>query len=267
MRLIILLFFINILPLLAETSRNPEGVFVEQKLGQKAQLDLVFLNEQGNKVTIRELVQDKVVIIAPSYYECPRLCTLVYNGLRKVIENTKDIIPGKDYKIISLSFSPEDDYKKAHKKGEAYRNSFKNHIFNQEDWIFLVIDPFPENQNNAKILLESLGYHYKQDGKDFSHPASIIFLTKEGIISKYLYGIEFLPRDFRFAIIEASEGKVGTPIDTIIMSCFRYDSIQGKYAPFAWGFIRLGGILILVFILGMITILIFFDKKFKIHKI
>lgn len=129
-----------------------------------------------------------------------------------------------------------------------------------------MIDNTPQNQNNAKKFLDSLGYHYKQDGKDFSHPASIIFLTKEGTISKYLYGVEFYPRDFRFAIIEASEGKIGTAIDSIIMSCFRYDSIQGKYAPFAWGFIRLGGIMILVFILGMITILIFFDKKHKFYK-
>lgn len=245
----------------AETSRQPEGVYIEQKLGQNAKLDLIFINEQGKQVKLKELFKDKPVIIAPSYYECPRLCTLVYNGLRKVIEKEENLKPGRDYKIISISFNPEDDYKKASQKGEAYRKSFKNHKLEKDDWIFLVIDNSIENQNNAKIFLDSLGYYHKKDKESFSHPAAIIFLTKEGKISKYLYGIEFLPRDFRFAIIEASEGRIGTPIDTILMSCFRYDSVQGKYAPFVWGFIRLGSFFILVLVLGIIGILIFLERR------
>lgn len=224
---------------------------------------MIFINEEGKHVKLKDLFQDKPIILAPSYYECPRLCTLVYNGLRKVIEKVENPKIGRDYKIVSISFNPEDDYKKASQKGEAYRKSFKNHKLEKDDWTFLVIDNSTENQNNAKNLLNSMGYYYKKDKESYSHPAAIIFLTKEGKISKYLYGIEFLPRDFRFAIIEASEGRIGTPIDTILMSCFRYDSIQGKYAPFVWGFIRLGSIVILILVLGIIGILIFSERKNK----
>ncbi|MFN3604546.1 MAG: hypothetical protein ACK4UJ_07530 [Leptonema sp. (in: bacteria)] len=263
---IILLFVLLSHKIIAETSRQPEGVFIEQKLGHFALLDLIFLDEDGNRVTMKQFFQDKPIIIAPSYYECPRLCTLVYNGLRKVIEDTEGLVPGRDYKIISISFNPDDDYKKASQKGEAYRNSFKSFKLKKSDWIFLVIENTEANANNAKFFLESLGYYYKKDKNEYSHPAAIIFLTKEGKISKYLYGIQFLARDFRFAIIEASEGKIGTPVDTLLMSCFRYDSIQGRYAPYAWGFIRIGGIFILIFVLGIIGILFFLERRKKAVK-
>jgi protein SCO1/2 len=260
-KILIILGFLLSFTIFAETSRNPEGVYVEQKLNQSIDLNLVFLDEDGNQVSLKDFFQDKPVVIAPAYYECPRLCTLVYNGLKDVVENVDTIQPGKDYRIISVSFNPEDTPILAKEKAENYRKNLKKYSLSNKDWVFLVADP--QHPENPQKLLNSMGYYYKKDGEDYSHPAAIIFLTSKGIISKYLYGIEFLTRDFRFALIEASQGKIGTPIDTVLLTCFRYDSIQGKYAPFAWGFMRLGGILILVLILGLLAILIFLEKRSK----
>jgi len=260
-RWFVFLLFFSFGIIYAETSRNPEGVYIKQNLEQTIDLNLSFLDENGRKVQLKEFFKDKPIIIAPAYYECPRLCTLVYNGLKNAIESAKFIEPGKDYKIISLSFNPEDTPALAKEKAENYRKNLKNYTITDQDWIFLVADP--QNPENPKKLLNQMGYFYKKDGRDFSHPAAIIFLTPEGKISKYLYGIEFQSRDFRFALIEASQGKIGTPVDAVLLTCFRYDSIQGKYAPFAWGFMRLGGMVILVFILGLISILIFLERKSK----
>ncbi len=245
----------------SETTKQPEGVYIQQKLGEKIDLDLIFLDEDGNIRKLSDFFNDKPVIIAPSYYECPRLCTLVYNGLRDVMDTTKNMIPGKDYIVLSISFHPEDSIILAKEKAENYRKSFKNYSVSSQAWIFLVAHK--QYKENPTKLFNKIGYYYKKDGEDYSHPAGIIFLTPDGRVSKYLYGIEFLSRDFRFAIIESSNGKIGTPIDAVLLTCFRYDSIQGKYAPFAWGFMRLGGILILGFILGLISILIFLEKKSK----
>ncbi len=260
---ILFLLIVNMnltIPLFSETERTPEGVYIEQRLNQKIEPDLIFLNEEGERVSLKQYFNNKPVIIAPAYFECPRLCTLIYNGLVEVIQSSK-LYPGKDYIIISISFNPEEEYTLAKEKAINYRKQLEHVPIGKDDWIFLVADPaYPEN---PKILLNALGYYYKKDGADYSHPAAIIFLTPEGKISKYLYGIEFLSRDFRFALVDASQGKIGTPVDTILMTCFRYDSLQGKYAPFAWGFMRLGGIFILILILSLITILIFLEKKSK----
>lgn len=259
---LLLIFIMNYnISLYSETERTPQGVYIEQKLNQSIDLSLTFLNEEGKPVTLGEYFNNKPVIIAPAYFECPRLCTLIYNGLLDVMETTKFLKPGKDYIILSISFNPSEKPELAKEKAMNYRKQFKNFEIQNADWVFLVAHPeYPEN---PKILLNSMGYNYKKDGNDFSHPAAIIFLTPDGRVSKYLYGIEFLSRDFRFALMEASEGRIGTPVDAILMKCFRYDSIQGKYAPFAWGFMRLGGILILILILSLVSILIFLEKKSK----
>lgn len=246
-------------PIHSEVERSPTGVYIEQKLNQKINLNLSFLDEDGRHVRLKDYFNEKPVIIAPAYYECPRLCTLIYNGLIDVIQSTKTLIPGKDYLILSISFNPKERPKLAKEKALNYRKQLEDLKVRENDWVFLVADP--ESPENPQILLNSMGYYYKKDGDDYSHPAGIIFLTPDGKISKYLYGIEFLSRDFRFALIEASMGKIGTPVDTILMTCFRYDSVQGKYAPFAWGFMRLGGILILIILIGFITFLIFLEKK------
>ncbi|GIX43030.1 MAG: hypothetical protein KatS3mg129_2763 [Leptospiraceae bacterium] len=120
--IILLLYSVSIS---GETSRNPEDVYIEQKLDQLIDLNLTFLDEEGKKVQLKDFFKDKPVIIAPAYYECPRLCTLVYNGLKKAIENTKYIEPGKDYKIISLSFNPEDTQELAKEKAENYRKNIE----------------------------------------------------------------------------------------------------------------------------------------------
>lgn len=250
----LVLLFVSMLPLTAETSREPEGVGVDQKPGETLPLDLMFKNEAGESVPLRSFFANgKPVLIAPSYFECVRLCTYIYNGIGKAVKATPNLLPGRDYTIISLSINPADNPMMAKMKGENYREALKEGggpDLKSDAWTFLT-----GSEENIKAITDAVGFRYKKDGKDFSHPAALVLVTPDGKISRYLFGIEFEPRDYRLALVEASDGEIGGIVDAVMLSCFRYDPIEGKYSPFAWGFMRIGGVATLALLLGTFFIL------------
>jgi protein SCO1/2 len=241
-------------PLAAETSREPEGVGVDQKLGEMLPLDLMFKNEEGKLVPLRSFFKKgRPVLIAPSYFECVRLCTYLYNGIGKAIKATPSLLPGRDYTIISLSINPEDTPVMAKMKGENYREALLEAggpDLQSEAWSFVT-----GSEENIRAVTEAIGFRYKKDGRDFSHPAAIVIVTPEGKVSRYLFGIEFEPRDYRLALIDASDGEIGSIVDAAVLSCFRYDPVEGKYTPFAWGFMRIGGLATLGLLLAIFLVL------------
>lgn len=239
----------------AEPTRDPEGVGIDQKPGQTVALDTVFTNEQGQQVTLQSFFQDhrKPVVLVPSYFECPRLCTLIYNGVRDVMKESidKGLVPGEDYTVLAISFNPKDNPTLARVKGRNYRETIKNAEVTPEGWHFLVSD-----QKNIDKLMDSIGYQFKPDGeKDFSHPAAIILVSPDGTISRYMFGIEFKESDYRLSLIEASAGKIGSPVDAVLLMCFRYDEQSGQYTPYAWGFMKLGSAATVVFLIGLFIFL------------
>lgn len=240
--------------LFAETSRQPEGVGVEQKLGEPLPLDLTFKDEAGRVVPLRSFFSaGKPVLIAPSYFECIRLCTYIYNGIGKAIKATPNLLPGRDYTVLSLSINPADTPVMARMKGDNYREALAQGggpKLEPAAWQFIT-----GSEENIKAVTDAMGFRYKKDGKDFSHPAALVLVTPEGRISRYLFGIEFEPRDYRLALVEASDGEIGGVVDAVLLSCFRYDPIEGKYSPFAWGFMRIGGLATLALLFGAFLIL------------
>lgn len=239
----------------SEPTRSPEGVGIDQKLGQTIALDSIFTNESGQQVPIRSFFKDsrKPVIIVPSYFECPRLCTLVYNGVRDVMNESieKGAIPGEDYTVLAVSFNPKDNPTLARVKGRNYRETVKGTELTADGWHFLVSD-----KKNIESLMKSIGYNYKPDGeKDFSHPAAIVVVAPDGTISRYLFGIEFQESDYRLSLVEASSGKIGSPVDAVLLMCFRYDEQSGKYTPYAWGFMKLGSFATVFFLVVLVLFL------------
>lgn len=244
----------------SEKTRTPPGVGVDERAGERLPLDLEFKDEDGSSVTLGSFLKNdrNPVILVPGYYNCPRLCSLVFNGVRDGVAATHsgNLEPGKDYTILSVSFNPRETPDLARAKGDNYRASINGYPIAREGWRFLTGD-----QPAIDALMSAIGYNYRQDGEDYSHAAAFAVLAPDGTISRYLYGIQHRPYDFRLALVEAAEGRIGQPFDKVLLYCFRYDPQTGQYAPYAWAFLRLGGALTFVTLVGLIIFLWFSGRR------
>ena len=243
-------FFLPIFLLMAESKRRPEGLEVKEMLGKNLSKESVLINERGEKVFLNTFFQDsKPIVFIPSYYSCIRLCSFIFQGVQRVADKValSGMKLGKDYKIISLSFNPKDTYQLASKKGKEIRSRFINVNVKEKNWEFLT-----GNEKVVRSLLNSIGYYYRWDGddkKDISHSAVIMMLSPKGKVVRYLYGIQFIEKDFRLALVEASKGKIGSAFEKVLLYCFRFDALKGKYVPYVWAFVRIGGVVTMLFLL------------------
>ena len=223
-----------------------DDIGVDEKLGDQIPLDLKFANSNGDSVSIGELIESgKPVLLNPLYYECPILCSLVLDGVFSTI-NELVWTPGKDYTIISFSIDPEEGPELAAEYKERYINAL-NRPGSEEGWHFLT-----GSEENIKALTNSIGFKYKYEETtgEFIHLASVMMLSPEGIISRYLYGANFREFDFRNGLYEAADGKIGSMTDRILLYCFTYDPSSQSYVPVAMNIMKLGG-LATVIILGI----------------
>lgn len=244
----------------AVTSQLPselDGVSVRQKLGQSIQLERVFQDHTGKFRPLRDFFQDgRPVILTLNYYNCPMLCTMQLNGLVVGLKNMDPSLLAQA-RVVTVSINPKETAELAMKKRAAYLKSLAPQKI---DWTFMVGREI-DIRNLAKSL--GFGYKYVPRNKQYAHPAVIFVLTPKGKISKYLnlsafrQTTAYKPSDIKFALMEASQGKIGSYLDQLIMSCFIFDDSTGKYTAFAFGIVRLGGVLtmiILAFFLAMMWI-------------
>jgi protein SCO1/2 len=217
----------------------------EQKLGSQVPLDATFLNEHGNPLRLGDLVSTRPVVLVLAYYRCPQLCTLVLNGL---FDGLKEVRLGGDYDVIVISFDPREMPELAAAKKAHYVDHY-GRPGAEKGWHFLTGE-------KAEIdrLAAAIGFHYAYDAAHdrFNHPSGVTVLTARGNVSRYLFGIRFLPRDLKFALMEASDGKVGSVVDQLLMFCFHYDRETGKYAFAVINAVRAGGILTVLAISGVL---------------
>jgi protein SCO1/2 len=199
-------------------------VGIDQKLNGSVPLDLAFRDEHGNSVELAQLFAGKPVILTLVYYNCPMLCTQVLNALDRSME-TMPLEIGKDFNVVTVSIDPTDRPVMADAKHAMYAGMY-GRPGAQYGWHFLVGD-----EPQIKQLADAVGfrYAYDPDSKQYAHASTIIVLTPEGRISRYLYGIQYPHRDLRLALVEASEGKIGSPVDSILLFCYHYDPHTGKY--------------------------------------
>ena len=236
-----------VIALSAEPSLPPQlqGIGIEEKLGRQIDLDLEFTNERGYPVALRSFFQkDKPVLLNLVYYACPMLCNLVLNGQTQVLREVP-WTPGNEFEIVTISIDPSETFDLANRKKQMYLESYGKPA---PGWHFLT-----DYRGNAKKLANQVGFQYRWDerSQQFAHAAAITFLTPEGKVSRYLYGIRFKARDVRLALTEASESKLGITIDKVLLFCFHYDPAARSYVLFARNVMRGGGLLT-IFILGAI---------------
>lgn len=219
-----------------------EAVTVEERLGETLPLDLDLVDDQGRAVKLGDYFgKGRPVILNLGYYGCPMLCGLVLNGLTKGLKNMP-FQPGREYDVVSVTIDPKEDTALAKDKRESVLDEL-GPVKGGQGWYF-----HTAAEADIKKLAEATGFGYRWDEatKQWAHAAVIILISPEGKISRYLYGIEFPPGDLRLGLLEASEGKVGSTVDRILLFCFHYDSEAKGYVLFARNMMKLGGALTLV---------------------
>lgn len=238
----------------AEEKLPPElaGVDVTEKLGTAIDLDLQFVNESGHERPLRDYFgKGKPVILNLVYYQCPMLCNLVLNGQVSVLRELA-WTAGKEFDIVTISIDPTENWGLATRKKQYYLETYGKPEAST-GWHFLA-----DYQGNVKKLASQIGFSYRWDDRtqQFAHAAALMVLTPDGRVSRYLYGIKHKPRDVRLALAEASEGKLGSLGDKILMFCFHYDPAARSYVPFARNIMRAGGVLTMLLV-GLALLVLF----------
>ncbi len=222
---------------------------VDERLGAYIDLDLEFTDHDGNKVKLQDYFDgEQPVLLTMNYYRCPVLCNVQLNGLTEGLREMQ-WAPGDGYRVVTVSIDPREDVELASKKRASHLAAMDRG--EDVDWSFLTGDAA-----NIRFLSAELGIHYAYDKEQdqYAHPPTVVFVSPDGKISRYLYGLIYNPQDLKFAVMEAAEGRVGSTMDKIILSCFHYDPSLGTYAPFAMGIMRLGG----GFVLLVVGVALFF---------
>ena len=223
-----------------------EEVGVDEKLGETIPLDLEFINSDGQTVRIGDLIEEgKPVLLNPLYYECPIICSLVLDAVFKVVKELA-WSPGREYTIISFSIDPEETPEQAAASKEQYLTDL-NRPGAEDGWHFLT-----GSKESIAALTDAIGFRFKYDERtgEYIHLASIMMLSPEGVITRYLYGASFREFDLRNALFESADGTIGSTLDRVLFYCFTYDPSSQSYVPVAMNIMKLGG-LATVIILGI----------------
>ena len=236
----------------AEVTLPPllQKVGFDQKLDSQVPLDLRFVDETGKPVALGDYFSGKPVILVLAYYRCPMLCTLVLNGLvRGLVDVPFDA--GDDFQVVVASIDSRETPQLAAEKKRTYVDRYGRDGA-AAGWHFLT-----GQQSSIDALAEGVGFRYAYDASrdEFAHASGIMVLTPQGKISRYFYDVKFPPRDLRLGLVEASESKIGSPIDQILLFCFHYDPSEGKYGATIMSLVRVGGVLTMLAVAGLLIFL------------
>lgn len=246
----VLLFFMTGPYSFAEDPSPKKEIGFDEKIGESIPLDLKFLDEHGQTVTLKQLF-DKPVLFCLVYYRCPGLCSPLLKGIADVVDHM-DLVPDKDFKIVTISFDPKETYITASEKKNNYLASMKKQM-PDDAWRFLVGDSASVAQ-----ITDAAGFRYLPQGNDFMHGAAIMAVSPQGKIARYLYGTEFQPLDVKLALIEASEGRTGPTISKLMKLCYSYDPDAKQYVL---SITRIAGGGILFFMAIFVTVFVIKKKK------
>jgi protein SCO1/2 len=206
----------------APQAQPPMDVGIDEKLGKSVPLDLYLLDEEGQRVSLRQLI-DKPTLLTLNYYRCVGLCTPQLNGVAEMIQRS-DMSPGIDFQVLTVSFDPRDNPEIAGLKKQNYIKRFGPQ-FPSTAWRFMTGDP-----TATKRLADAVGFKFAKQGDDYVHAGAIIVLSPTGTITRYLNGVTYLPFDVKMAVNEAAQGRIGPTISKILKFCFSYDPAGRKYS-------------------------------------
>jgi protein SCO1/2 len=235
----------------AATEQIPmlKEVGIDQKPNAQLPLDTEFTDEHGATVTLKQYFGQRPVVLALVYYGCPMLCTQVLNGLAGSLQGISYTV-GQEYDVLVVSFDPgETPAMAADRKKDFLRRYIRD--ANPANVHFLT-----GRDASIQALTRAVGFRYAYDKAidQYAHPAAITVLTADGRVSRYLYGVEFAPRDLKLALVEASEGRIGTVVEQALLFCYHYDPESGKYGFVIMNVVRAAGALTVILLAGSIFV-------------
>jgi len=232
----------NVDPATVETK-----VGFDEHLGAKINLDAAFIDETGKEITLRSAMkQNRPFLLAPVYYSCPHLCTLTLNGVTTLLKEIK-LKLGDDFSVLAYTIKPEETFDLAQKKRANYLKEL-GELQGKENWKFLT-----GSTESISQLSKEIGFRYEKDGLEYAHAAATLIITPDGHISKYLYGVMYDPETTRKALVDASEGRIGTVGERMFLYCFRYDHLSGQYTLMVMNFTNVVCTVFAVLILGWLS--------------
>jgi protein SCO1 len=244
-----------------EATLNPlaqlnEQVGIRPVLGTQVPLDATFVDADGDTVRLGDVLADRPLILHLVYYECPMLCKLSSDGVMRGVEMIT-LAPGKDFSVVTLSFDPREGPELSARAREMAIDRVGREAVDG-GWQFLTGD-----EAQIKRVCESVGFHYAWDDKtmQYAHAAGVFVLTPQGKLSRFLSGVEFSPRDLRLSLVEASEGRIGTAADQVLLMCYMYDPTTGKYGLAIITAIRVAGVATVVAMAASILIMLHRERR------
>jgi protein SCO1 len=224
-------------------------VSFEQRLNGQLPLDLPFRDDTGRTVRLGDYFGRKPVVLTFVYYECPMLCTEVLNGLESALRVMNETV-GREFDVITVSFDPKETPVLAAGKKKAYLERYQRPEAAQ-GWHFLTGD-----QASIDALTEAAGFHFAWDeaSHQFAHTSGIVIATPQGRLARYFFGVEYSPRDVKFALIESSNEKIGTLADRLLLYCYHYDPTTGNYGFVAMRAVRIGGAVTILALVGFVFV-------------
>jgi protein SCO1/2 len=238
-------------------------VGLDQHLNAQVPLDLIFLDDGGQPIRLGECVAGKPTVLVLAYYRCPMLCTQVLNGLLDCLRGIPFTL-GQEFNVVTVSFDERETPQLAAAKKANYVEAY-GRFGAAAGWHFLTGD-----RNAIGRLARTVGFRFQYDPftDQFAHAAGIMILTPNGRLSRYFYGIggkdrdsPYGPRDVRLALVEASEGKIGSPVDKVLLFCYHYDAAAGKYSLVAMNLVRAAGVVTVVVLGGGVLLALWRERR------
>jgi protein SCO1 len=227
--------------------KDVQGLTVQQRVGEQIPLGLTFTDHLGHELPLRSLISgNKPILLTLNYSDCPMLCNVQLNRLVETLQNESlGLQLGTDFEMISISIDPKETYQRVALTREKYLNVMKPGS-HQGGWHFLV-----GSKTAIDKVAEATGFSYRFDPSNgqYYHPAMLVFVTPDGIVSSYHLTFDFEPKPMRLAIVDAGNGKVGSLVDQVVLWCLMYDSSKGAYVASARNIMKLGGLLTVLLVL------------------
>jgi protein SCO1/2 len=225
------------------------NVSFEQRLDARLPLDLPFKDEYGVDVKLGDYFGRRPVILAFVYYECPMLCTQVLNGVTRSLTVLEETV-GREFDVVAVSFDARETPVLANGKKKTHLDQYRRPE-SAGGWHFLT-----GSEHSIVTLTSAAGFHFTWDEKSqqFAHPSGIVVATPDGRVARYFFGIEYAPRDVKFALMESSAGRIGNAIDQLLLYCYHYDPATGSYGFVAMGAVRIAGVLTLMALVAFVVV-------------
>jgi protein SCO1/2 len=241
----------------APLSPEMRVIDVDERRGRRLDRDLRLVDHTGRSVTVGDFVDgERPVLLTMNYYRCRIVCSVQLNGLAAALSEL-DWTPGdENFRVVTVSIDPKETPSDAAKKRETILASLGRG--DDVDWQFLTTDALTIQAIAAQL---GIGYAYDAEQDQYAHPAVAMFITPDGEIAQYVYGLTFDVRDIKLALLDAGQGKIGSPMEKLYQSCFSYDPSIGRYGPWAFGIMRIGGTLTFVILTVVIVILWRRDRR------